>query len=208
MRGRVKRMDSLVEGILQYSRVSRLEGQYERADLGALVHEVVDDLGPPAGVELMLQESWPTLEVRRLRLKQVLANLVTNAVKYHDKKGHGAWVKVAGQLLPAAASTSRWPTTARASPPSTTRRSSRSSRPCSRATRSRAPGSASPWWPSWSRTKGAGSGSTPRPAKGPPSTSPGRPAGQEAYWRGQTEEFSKPHPTGVQTRADGGKLRT
>ncbi len=75
MRGRVKRMDNLVEGILQCSRVSRLEGQYERVDVGVLVHEVLDDPGPPAGVELLAQESWPILEIRRLRPKQVLSNL-------------------------------------------------------------------------------------------------------------------------------------
>ena len=94
MRGRVKRMDNLVEGILQYSRVSRLEAQYERVDLGLLVGEVLDDLGPPAGIEIEAQKSWPTLLTRRLRLKQVLANLITNAVKYHDKKGRGGWVKI------------------------------------------------------------------------------------------------------------------
>lgn len=98
MSGRVKRMDALVEGILQYSRVSRLEGQYERVELGVLVHEILDDLGPVEGLEIRCQESWPTLEVRRLRLKQVLANLITNAVKYHDKKGRGGRVEISGRL--------------------------------------------------------------------------------------------------------------
>ncbi len=94
MRGRVRRMDNLVEGILQYSRVSRLEGQYERVDLNALVREVLEDLGPPQGVAIEIEPELPTLETRRLRLKQVLANLITNAVKYHDKKEQGAWVKI------------------------------------------------------------------------------------------------------------------
>lgn len=99
MRGRVRRMDNLVEGILQYSRVGRLESQYESVDLGVLVHEVLDDLGPPTGIELQLQASWPIAEIRRLRFKQVLANLFTNAVKYHDKKGPAwqgerAWVRI------------------------------------------------------------------------------------------------------------------
>jgi signal transduction histidine kinase len=98
LRGRVKRMDSLVEGILQYSRVGRLEGQYEKVDLGLLVHEVLDDLGPPPGLTVESDQSWPTLEIRRLRLKQVLSNLITNAVKYHDKKGRGGWIRISGRL--------------------------------------------------------------------------------------------------------------
>ena len=103
MRGRVKRMDGLVEGILQYSRVSRLESQYELVDLGALVHEVLDDLGPPPGIEIEVQKGWPTLEIRRLRCKQVLANLITNAVNYHDKKDRGGWVRVGCAALPGGA---------------------------------------------------------------------------------------------------------
>lgn len=94
MRGRVRRMDNLVEGILQYSRVSRLESQYERVELGALVQEVLEDLGTPPGVLVEAEPGLPALLTRRVRLKQVLANLITNAVKYHDKKGHGAWVKI------------------------------------------------------------------------------------------------------------------
>lgn len=94
LRGRVKRMDNLVEGILQYSRVGRLEGQYEKVDLGLLVHEVLDDLGPPPGLALETDQSWPTLVIRRLRFKQVLSNLVTNAVKYHDKKSRGGWIRI------------------------------------------------------------------------------------------------------------------
>lgn len=99
MRGRVRRMDNLVEGILQYSRVSRLEGQYERVELGALVQEVLEDLGTPPGVLVEAEPGLPALLTRRVRLKQVLANLITNAVKYHDKKGHGAWVKVGCRIV-------------------------------------------------------------------------------------------------------------
>lgn len=99
MRGRVRRMDNLVEGILQYSRVSRLESQYERVELGQLVQEVFEDLGTPPGVLVEADPGLPTLQTRRVRLKQVLANLITNAVKYHDKKGKGAWVKVGCKIV-------------------------------------------------------------------------------------------------------------
>jgi signal transduction histidine kinase len=67
-------------------------------DLGQLVHEVLDDLGPPAGLEIETEASWPTLEIRRLRLKQVLSNLITNAIKYHDKKGRGGYVAISWRL--------------------------------------------------------------------------------------------------------------
>lgn len=208
MRGRVKRMDSLVEGILQYSRVSRLEGQYEKADLGALVHEVLDDLGPPAGVELLPQESWPTLEIRRLRLKQVLANLITNAVKYHDKKGRGAWVKITGQLHPGGGIDLQVADNGPGIAPEHHLKVFQIFQTLQPRDKIESTGLGLALVAKLVEDEGgkvwidsaAGKGATfnvfwpPRPVK-------------NFTGEGETEEFSKLHPTGVQTRADGGKLR-
>jgi signal transduction histidine kinase len=95
LRGRVKRMDHLVDGILQYSRVSRLELQLETVDVGQLLREVVSDLAPPPGLTLTIEAGMPVLHTRRVRLSQVFSNLINNAVKYHDKRIAGdGWVRV------------------------------------------------------------------------------------------------------------------
>jgi PAS domain S-box-containing protein len=82
LRGRVHRMEALIDGILQYSRAGRTEEPPERVDTAALVDDVIDLLAPPAGVEIMVQPRMPVLTTERLPLQQVFLNLVGNAVKY------------------------------------------------------------------------------------------------------------------------------
>ena len=82
LRGRVHRMEGLIDGILQYSRASRVRDAAEPVDTGALLAEVVDLLSPPPGIEVRVMEGMPTVLAERLPLQQVLLNLVGNAVKY------------------------------------------------------------------------------------------------------------------------------
>jgi len=82
LRGRVHRMESLIDGILQYSRAGRTQEQPERVDTAALVDDVVDLIAPPEGVQVVVQPGMPVLSTERLPLQQVFMNLVSNAVKY------------------------------------------------------------------------------------------------------------------------------
>ncbi len=82
LRGRVLRMEGLIDGILEYSRAGRVREGAERVDTGALAREVVDLLALPGGAEVAVQEGMPVLTTERLPLQQVLMNLIGNAVKY------------------------------------------------------------------------------------------------------------------------------
>lgn len=89
LRGRVNRMEGMIEGILQYSRIDRVEIAPETVDVKALLTETIDLLDPPSGVAITLDAEMPTLCAQRLRLQQVFQNLLANAVKHHDKaEGH------------------------------------------------------------------------------------------------------------------------
>lgn len=85
MQGRVRRMQALIEGLLEYSRIGRVQGRRERIDSGAVVREVVADIVPSEQFTVILPEEWPQLIGERLRLQQVFSNLISNAVKHHDK---------------------------------------------------------------------------------------------------------------------------
>lgn len=89
LRGRVQRMEAMIEGILQYSRVDRTEVACEAVDVKALLTDVIDLLDPPPGIAVTLDAKMPTLLTQRLRLQQVFQNLLSNAIKHHDRaSGH------------------------------------------------------------------------------------------------------------------------
>lgn len=89
LRGRVNRMEAMIEGILQYSRIDRAEAAPQPVDVKALLTEVIDLLDPPPSIAITLDDDMPTLRTQRLRLQQVFQNLLSSAIKHHDRAvGH------------------------------------------------------------------------------------------------------------------------
>ena len=89
LRGRVNRMESLIDAILEYSRVGRRRGKVEPVETRRLLEDVVDLLSPPRGFTVRLPEEMPVVVTDRARLQQVFMNLVANAVKHHPDKERG-----------------------------------------------------------------------------------------------------------------------
>ncbi|MBL1178881.1 sensor histidine kinase [Pantanalinema sp. GBBB05] len=83
LRGRVHRMEALINGLLEYSRIGRLEAEIEPVDVNALLMEVIDSLALPPTFTIIVGKNMPTLKTKRLLLGQVFANLISNAVKHH-----------------------------------------------------------------------------------------------------------------------------
>jgi light-regulated signal transduction histidine kinase (bacteriophytochrome) len=81
LRGRVNRMDALIEGVLAYSRAGRVRGEVEYVDTANLV-AIVLELLAPNGVTVNVQPRLPTLVTERVPLQQVFMNLIGNAIKY------------------------------------------------------------------------------------------------------------------------------
>ncbi len=82
---RVKRMHNLIEGVLQYSRVGRIQEEHVAIDMNQLIREVIDLIAPPPHMTITIAHPLPTITAERTRVAQVFQNLISNAVKYMDK---------------------------------------------------------------------------------------------------------------------------
>jgi signal transduction histidine kinase len=82
---RVDRMHNLIDGILQYSRVGRVEEEKVVVNLNELAAEAIDMVAPPENITITIENELPTVECEQTRIMQVFQNLLSNAVKYMDK---------------------------------------------------------------------------------------------------------------------------
>ncbi|MEB3356834.1 MAG: PAS domain S-box protein [Synechococcales bacterium] len=79
---RVDRMEALINDLLAYSRIGRIEQPTEPVDVTQLVQELVETLLVPPSVTIQFATNLPVIQTKRILLSQVLANLLSNAVKY------------------------------------------------------------------------------------------------------------------------------
>jgi len=81
------KMQKLIEDLLRYSRVSSLSPEMESIDLNEVVNEVLLDL------EVSIERSKGVIEIKHLpkieadktQMRQLFQNLISNALKFHDK---------------------------------------------------------------------------------------------------------------------------
>jgi signal transduction histidine kinase len=86
LRGRVFRLEGLINGLLEYSRIGKINFQSERTDVSALISEVLDLLNTPENAVINIQSGMPIFTTKKILLHQVFLNLISNALKYNDKK--------------------------------------------------------------------------------------------------------------------------
>ena len=100
MRRLCGRMEDLINTLLTYSRVGRLDLAIEPTDLNVVVHDIIDSVHvrlEEENVDVRIPKPLPTITCDRARIGEVFRNLVTNAMKYNDKDerwieiGHGPY---------------------------------------------------------------------------------------------------------------------
>ncbi|MBF0334322.1 MAG: PAS domain-containing protein [Alphaproteobacteria bacterium] len=80
-----RRMDALITGLLEFSRVGRAERPFEPIDLGVVVDGVLGVLGvaiEEAGARLAVAGGLPVVRGDEMELIRLFQNLIGNAVKY------------------------------------------------------------------------------------------------------------------------------
>ncbi|MGC8494551.1 MAG: PAS domain S-box protein [Syntrophobacteraceae bacterium] len=90
MLGATERMQSLLKGLLEYSRVTTQGKPFAKVDLGEIVSEVLSDLElriQSTGAEVQVAE-LPIVEGDPTQMRQVFQNLIGNALKFRNEGQH------------------------------------------------------------------------------------------------------------------------
>lgn len=85
LRGRVARLERMMNDLLTYARAGRVERDVEEVDLEGLVDELRTLASAPAGFVITSRGKLPKVVTVRTLLTQVFLNLIGNAIKHHDK---------------------------------------------------------------------------------------------------------------------------
>jgi PAS domain S-box-containing protein len=81
----VVKMDHLLKDTLELSRIGRVVNPPVDVSFGEIVREALDHFSEEIGsrgIEVVLPDSWPVVRVDRLRILEVLTNLIENSTKY------------------------------------------------------------------------------------------------------------------------------
>ena len=85
LRGRVHRLEGLIDGILEYSRAGRTRSAPTDVNASALVKDVIDLLAPPETMQIHIAPGLPSVLSEVVPLTQVFSNLIGNAIKYSGR---------------------------------------------------------------------------------------------------------------------------
>ncbi|MFO1413568.1 MAG: ATP-binding protein [Burkholderiales bacterium] len=83
--GGVTRMERMIEDVLAYSNAEVAEIRKGPVDLRAITREVLDEIGPVYANSQVVIGDLPVVEADRTMVRQILANLVGNALKFSSK---------------------------------------------------------------------------------------------------------------------------
>jgi PAS domain S-box-containing protein len=94
LKSRVRRLESLLDDLLAYSRAGRADTASDLVDIKELVGELAILVNPPQGFSVVRGETLPTVQTARAPLTHVIQNLISNAIKHHDRPANGhVWVE-------------------------------------------------------------------------------------------------------------------
>ncbi|MBN2313085.1 MAG: CBS domain-containing protein [Sedimentisphaerales bacterium] len=82
---KTKNMNTLIDDILRYSKLTRKISEKQEVNLNAIVSEIIADIHPPENIQITLENNLPTFMCEKTHMVQIFQNLLVNAVKYIDK---------------------------------------------------------------------------------------------------------------------------
>lgn len=102
MKDRVHSLDKFIRDITDYSRNNRLEIVREKVNLSEMAHEIWDSLKfAPEAERINFQVEIPrdaVVESDKNRLRVIMGNLISNAIRYHDLAKTERFIKLQHQM--------------------------------------------------------------------------------------------------------------
>ena len=92
LNSRIKRMEDLINGLLEYSRVGRMHTETELIDINEVIARIKEEY-PETAQQIIIENNLPIINFNKVRLDQIFLNLIGNAFKHHHDKPN-AIVKV------------------------------------------------------------------------------------------------------------------
>ena len=83
---RIIRMNSLIEGILDFSKIGMVMSKKEDIDLNDVVNEIFEDAITKENIVCTIKTKLPIIHNVRVLFVQLFSNLISNAVKHNDKE--------------------------------------------------------------------------------------------------------------------------
>lgn len=90
-----QRMEDLIDSLLHFSRLGRVDLSMQATDVNEIVHRILDMLGgriEETEVEIRIAQPLPVVYCDRIQIGEVFSNLIANAIKYNNKAHK--WIEI------------------------------------------------------------------------------------------------------------------
>jgi light-regulated signal transduction histidine kinase (bacteriophytochrome) len=84
IKGRTKRLENMINGLLDYARIGKVKRGFQKVSVEKMLYELTELLVPDNFV-VNITNKMPVLMTDKLHIEQVFSNLISNAVKYNNK---------------------------------------------------------------------------------------------------------------------------
>ncbi len=82
---KVEKMNHLIQGILTYSKIDKVDIVLEDVDLNDQVNNIINMIFIPSHIEIIIKNKLPVIRNDGFRMQQLFQNLISNAINFNDK---------------------------------------------------------------------------------------------------------------------------